>query len=90
MHIRTFSLPFTFTITTTSLRSPSPYFSDSYTSKHQNQDTISSVNLLVRVAEMITATKVAPLFQRRSHQCFGYSPEAPRRPDPYSFHAYQP
>jgi len=75
MHIRIFSVPFTFTILRLPLDLLRPAFQ---TVTHRNikikipyQLDTSGRHFLARVVEMITATKVAPLFQRRSHQCFG-------------------
>jgi len=77
MHIRIFSVPFTFTILQLPLDLLRPAVQ---TVTHRNikpkipyQIYTSGRHLLVRVVEMITATKVAPLFQCRSHQCCGYA-----------------
>jgi len=101
MHIRIFSVPFTFTILQLPLDLRRPAFQ---TATHQNikikipyQIYTSGRHLLVRVVEMITATKVAPIFQRRSHQCFGNAVDQLARfsrgaaaSRPYCFHAYPP
>ena len=77
MRIRTFSIPFTFTILQLPLDLLRPA-SQTVTRRNTKikipyQIDTSRRHLLVRVVEMITATKVAPLFQRRLHECFGYA-----------------